>query len=221
MNKGKEYIKDEIRKEFQLERMVLFSDAVFAIVITLMAIEIRMPDLPKPFTSEMISTALIKLIPVAIAYAVSFIFIGQTWYHHLQAFSLLKDFDKGLVVRNLIMLFFIGFFPFSATLITKFNNGLFLPITIYFLVILSGKTAQLVLNHYILVKHPQLRINSDIHDEMLRFKRSRLAVVLLSITFLLISITNYTIKDPELKDICWFWFFPFAFVLRYMKRRIK
>jgi uncharacterized membrane protein len=36
--------REEIRKEFQVERMILFSDAVFAIVITLMAIEIRFPE---------------------------------------------------------------------------------------------------------------------------------------------------------------------------------
>lgn len=36
--------KDEIKKEFQVERMILFSDAVFAIVITLMAIEIKIPE---------------------------------------------------------------------------------------------------------------------------------------------------------------------------------
>ncbi|CAN5409115.1 hypothetical protein BH11BAC1_BH11BAC1_25180 [soil metagenome] len=40
----REYVKEEIRSEFQLERMILISDAVFAIVITLMAIEIHIPD---------------------------------------------------------------------------------------------------------------------------------------------------------------------------------
>lgn len=42
-NKEIETIKDEVKQEFQVERMILFSDAVFAIVITLMAIEIRLP----------------------------------------------------------------------------------------------------------------------------------------------------------------------------------
>lgn len=37
-------LEDDIKKEFQLERMILFSDAVFAIVITLMAMEIHIPD---------------------------------------------------------------------------------------------------------------------------------------------------------------------------------
>ena len=61
--KEKEYMKEEIRKEFQLERMVLFSDAVFAIVITLMAIEIRVPDLARNTSSDILTHELVKLIP--------------------------------------------------------------------------------------------------------------------------------------------------------------
>src|SRR6186713_1122876 len=99
-------IRDEIRKEFQLDRMVLFSDAVFAIVITLMAIEIRLPHLEGELTHEILVSQIMHLIPVILAYAGSFLFIGNSWYHHLQTFSLLKDYDRGLVMRNLLMLFF-------------------------------------------------------------------------------------------------------------------
>src|SRR5436190_3557838 len=111
MDKEKEYLKDEIRKEFQLERMILFSDAVFAIVMTLMAIEIRLPE-NGPLNVETLPNQLMHLLPVIIAYAATFFFIGSTWYEHLRVFSFLKDYDKGLVVRNLIMLFFIGLFSF-------------------------------------------------------------------------------------------------------------
>src|SRR5437868_1619571 len=83
------------------------------------------------------------------------------------------------------MLFFIGFFPFSVSLVARPNNGTYLAIFIYFTVILLAKSAQLALHHYILVKRPQLRINADIHDELIRFKKSRLAITLLCITFVL------------------------------------
>jgi len=94
---NREYLKEEIRREFQLERMVLFSDAVFAIVITLMAIEIHIPEAVRFHTNEELIHELLMLLPNIIAYTASFTYIGHTWYQHLQVFSLLKDYDRGLV----------------------------------------------------------------------------------------------------------------------------
>jgi len=217
----KEYVKDEIRKEFQLERMILFSDAVFAIVITLMAIEIHVPDNIRFDSDEELRKTLLHLLPNMIAYTVSFIFIGFTWYQHLQLFSLLKDYNKGLVVRNLALLFFIGLFPFCASLIARPSHGTFIAVIIYFSIIVICRTTQLMLQHYILVKSPHLRIRSDIHDEMISFKKSRIVVVLLVIMFTGMSITSYFIDDPDQRAFAWFWFFPFPLIIRYVKKRMR
>ncbi len=206
----------EIRKEFQLDRMILFSDAVFAIVITIMAIEIRLPD----HSSDTLPKQISHLVPVIFAYTASFIFIGQIWYQHLQVFGLLKNYDKGLVVRNLAMLFWMGFFPFSVTLIAS-NSNKFLSFVVYFLVIFLCKGAQLMLQHYILIKRPQLRVNDGIHDELIRYKKSRAAVVLLAVVFVLAISTVLLVKDEGLKYLAWWWFLPFPFVLKHFQKKIK
>src|SRR5689334_14037167 len=113
MNKEDKEIKEEIRKEFQLDRMILFSDAVFAIVITLMTIEIRLPHIEGEISNDVIWNQMLHLIPNIVTYAGSFLFIGATWYKHLQIFGMLRDYDVKLVIRNLVMLFFISFFPFA------------------------------------------------------------------------------------------------------------
>ncbi|MCX6276285.1 MAG: TMEM175 family protein [Bacteroidetes bacterium] len=218
---AKESMKDEIRREFQLERMVLFSDAVFAIVITLMAIEIHLPDNVRFTSNDDLKDALIHILPNIIAYSASFLYIGFTWYQHLQVFSLLKDYDKGLVFRNLLMLFFIGFFPFCASLVARPNNGVYLSVLIYFAIILITKTAQLSLQHYILVKRPQLRINADIQVELRSYHKSRLAIILLVVMFFLTSGSMYLIQDPEMKGMAWIWFFFFPILLRFFQRRKK
>jgi len=219
MNKDEEITKDEIRKEFQLDRMVLFSDAVFAIVITLMAIEIRLPHFDGELTHEILVSQIMHLIPVILAYAGSFLFIGNSWYHHLQTFSLLKDYDRGLVVRNLIMLFFIGFFPFSASLVAD-AKGLYLPIAIYFAVVLACSLCQMRLQYYILVKHPELRIQTDISDQLLRFKTSRIVTILLATIFVLATTTYYLVEDPRFRFVAWWWFIPFPLVLKYFKKKL-
>jgi uncharacterized membrane protein len=221
MDTEKQYSREEIRKEFQLERMVLFSDAVFAIVITLMAIEIRVPEIEKGSDSALVMHEMVKLIPYVIAYAISFLFIGHTWYQHLQLFSLLKDYDRGLVVRNLIMLFFIGFFPFSVALMVKIGNGLAITWIVYFSVIVFSKSAQLVLQHYILYKKLHLRINADVYEDKIKFRRSRLAIMLLVIVFILVITTNAFITNPEYKPMVWYWVLPLPVALRILRKRIK
>jgi len=220
MNKENEIVKEEIRKEFQLDRIVLFSDAVFAIVITLMAIEIHLPHITVPLTHEVLVDELLHLTPVILAYMGSFLYIGNAWYHHLQTFSLLKDYDRGLIFRNLFMLFFIGFFPFSASLVAD-SNGLYLPIAIYFFVVLACSLCQLRLQYYILIKRPELRVNTDVSDQILRFKTSRLVIILLTCIFLLATVTHYMVEDPRFRFVAWWWFIPFPFVLKYFKKRIK
>lgn len=211
----KEYIKNEIRKEFQLDRIVLFSDAVFAIVITLMAIEIRLPH----ESTLPLSGQILNLAPVMLAYAVSFAFIGHLWYQHLHFFGLLKDYDSGLVVRNLLMLFCIGFFPFSATLVANKQQTL-LPYLVYWVVVICCKGTQVLLQHYILVKRPHLCVQSGIHQEMKRFKKSRVAFVLFFVCSLLVFITMSLISDPDLKQWAWWWFTPMPFIIKYFKKRI-
>ena len=68
------------KKKFQLERMILFSDAVFAIVITLMAIEIRLPERKEGHEERSGLHLFAHLFPIILAYITSFIFIGAIWY---------------------------------------------------------------------------------------------------------------------------------------------
>jgi uncharacterized membrane protein len=219
MSKPDHRIDNELKKEFQLERMILFSDAVFAIVITLMAIEIRLPS-EGPLSSETLQRQLMGLIPVFIAYTATFVFIGLTWYEHLKIFSLLRSYDKGLVFRNLLMLFFIGIFPFSVTLISHPGKTISLPVGIYFSVILLCKSSQLNLQHYILFKRPALRNNSDTSEAILRYKRSILTVSLFVVFYILVSLSSYFIDDPAMKSNAWWWFLPFPFIIKFLRKRL-
>jgi uncharacterized membrane protein len=219
MKDEEQVVKDEMRREFALERMILFSDAVFAIVITLMALELRIPHNER-LTYEKLTVELVHLIPVFAAYMGGFFFIGATWFHHLRYFGLLKTYDRGLVVRNLMLLFFIGLFPFSASLVSTVSEGMMLPIAVYFAVVLLCTFSQLRLQHYILHK-PALRLHHNISEEMHRFKISRIVFLMLLLMFVLISTTFYLIPDPHIKSIAWWWFFIFPFIMKIAKKRIK
>ena len=85
------------------ERIVFFSDAVFAIVITLLVLEIKVPHLEK-FSEQAVNASLIHLIPKFIGFLASFLIIGVMWFEHHRIFRYIKDFDAGLIWRNLFEL---------------------------------------------------------------------------------------------------------------------
>jgi uncharacterized membrane protein len=171
-----EISKDEIKKEFQVERMILFSDAVFAIVITLMAIEIKIPETNERLAGDLLQRELIHLLPVIGAYVVSFFFIGSIWYQHLKIFSVVKDYDKGLVVRNLLLLFFVGLFPFTASLLTR-TKGASIAFFIYLGIILCCMISQFLLQHYIIIKRPALRVNTNLEAHLQELKRKKILLI--------------------------------------------
>jgi uncharacterized membrane protein len=101
---------NELRREFQLERLILFSDAVFAIAITLLVIEIKIPD--KEYLKEhgglsdkTLLHALDELVPKFIGYLISFCLIGLYWSIHHRMFGFVTNYD-----RKLLFLTFFSFF---------------------------------------------------------------------------------------------------------------
>lgn len=115
MNKSEE---QEIKKEFQLERVILFSDAVFAIIITIMVLDIRLPEDIRHADAAHVKKAFLELIPKALAYGLSFFLVSKFWLGHLKIFSHLKDYDAKLLTYNLLYLFSVSLFPFAVTLIS-------------------------------------------------------------------------------------------------------
>ncbi len=214
-------VEEEVKKEFQLERLVLFSDAVFAIVITLMAIDIKIPDtVGIKLTSEELSQHLLHLLPVFIAYAFSFSFIGSAWYKHLQIFGFLKTYDGGLIFCNLLLLFSIGLFPFGASLVVHFVKS-YLNFIIYIVILALCLISLLNLRYYVFIKHPELRNSRPIDAELFDYKIQRNEIISLGICFVLIIITNQLITDPKNKNLALLWFLPMAVVILSINKKYK
>lgn len=219
---NQEITKEEIKKEFQLERMILFSDAVFAIVITLMAIEIHLPELKEHehYTTATFLTALKHLFPVIFAYGLSFFFIGLMWYKHLQMFSLLKDYNKGLIIRNLIFLFFVGLFPFGASLVVL-KQEILLPPLIYFLIIVFCMAAQLALHDYILNRSKDIIINIDTTHQKEELKKRIYTLISMLVIALVAYITYLIIPNEEDKVYASFWAIAFGIASKIINKKIS
>ncbi|MBK7967371.1 MAG: DUF1211 domain-containing protein [Bacteroidetes bacterium] len=191
MAQPEENLKKELHKEFQIERMILFSDAVFAIVITLMAIEIHIPESTPIKSAEDLYHALQHLLPTIFAYMVSFTFIGAIWYQHLKIYGLLKAFDGRMVFLNLLLLFFVGLFPFSVTLISHNSAVSMLPFYFYMSIIFCCLGALTMIENYILVKKPQFRNDTDITGILKKYEERKLAMIILCVVIAAIILFNF------------------------------
>jgi len=104
----------ELKKEFQIERMILFTDAVFAIAITLLIIEIKAPEIHEGMAFKKMVEQLLNLIPKFIGFIISFFVIAIYWRSHHRMFSFIKDYDDKLIWLNFFFLFSIILMPFSS-----------------------------------------------------------------------------------------------------------
>jgi uncharacterized membrane protein len=122
--------------DLALDRLVFFSDAVFAIAITLLVLEIDIPDLPHVVSVRVSWQALANLAPSFFAFALSFLVIGRFWMGHHERFRPLRHFDARLLWPNMLYLMTIAYMPFATAFLGR-NLGHFVPELVYNLSMLA------------------------------------------------------------------------------------
>jgi uncharacterized membrane protein len=94
-------------------RIEAFSDGVFAIAITLLILEIRIPAV----SDGNLSTQLARQWPSYLSFTISFAFIGIMWINHHQLFTRIRHSDHALLILNLLLLFGVCVVPFPTAVL--------------------------------------------------------------------------------------------------------
>jgi uncharacterized membrane protein len=102
-----------------VDRIAFFSDAVFAIAITLLVVQLSVPQGPPAALGE----ALRDLGPKFFAFVLSFLVIGQYWMAHHRIFRHVRGYDLGLLWLNLLYLLGIAFLPFPTALLGNYFHS--------------------------------------------------------------------------------------------------
>jgi uncharacterized membrane protein len=100
-------------------RLEAFSDGVFAIAITLLVLEIRLPPETDVERVGGLGAALLALWPSYAGYAISFATVGIMWANHHDVIRLMARVDHGLIVWNLLLLMAISFTPFPTAVMAE------------------------------------------------------------------------------------------------------
>jgi TMEM175 potassium channel family protein len=126
-------------------RLEAFSDGVLAIIITIMVLELKVPEGHE--FSDLVRTTGVGLL----TYLLSFVYVGIYWNNHHNMFHLVRRVSGGVLWANLALLFCLSLFPFTTAWLddSRFKQT---PVVIYGLNLLSAATAYFVLQQVIIRK---------------------------------------------------------------------
>jgi uncharacterized membrane protein len=176
-------------EELGLERIVFFSDAVMAIAITLLAIDLRVPEIAASVAAAELPRSLSELGPRFMSFIISFFVIGIYWMSHHRYFRFIQRYDGGLIALNLLFLLFIVLMPFAASL---FGQYYYLPLGMSVYAAAVAATGLSIAALWWYVSHHHRLIDEHLDEQFIRARSIALAVPLLflvSIPFTFVSRT--------------------------------
>ena len=112
----------EVGDRITRDRIVTFTDGVLAIVVTLLVLEIAVPQLSPSEVETELPKRLLELLPDILSYATSFIILGFFWIAHDDLFHYIKRANRTLSWITIFYLMFIAFIPFSTALIGEYRD---------------------------------------------------------------------------------------------------
>lgn len=151
------------RRSASPDRLLAFTDGVFAIIITILVLELRVPDLG---SGQTLSEALGEVRPTFIAFVVSFLLVGMFWVWHRGAFAQVRFVDLNSIWLNLLFLLPVSMIPFAASTLGEYELDAN-AIRLYGSVLVAATLLRIVLDIY-LRRHPGLLWqNPDTHGQNL------------------------------------------------------
>jgi uncharacterized membrane protein len=144
------------------DRVLAFSDAVFAIAITLLTLQLQ---LPPGLQGSAFTTELRHLLPSLGAYALSYIILGQLWLTHHRIFSVIARVDRPLLTANLAFLGLIALLPFPVHLLADYHDRP-LAVAVYALTFILAMVLQGWLWRYVTTPERRHLLKEPVPDEV-------------------------------------------------------
>jgi uncharacterized membrane protein len=105
-----------------MDRVVAFSDGIFAFAITLLVVSLDVPDIPARLAGSELVPALVAQAPRFASYAFSFWMVAIYWMAHHRMFQYIERYDGTLLGLNFLMLFAVGFLPYPVELLGRYGD---------------------------------------------------------------------------------------------------
>lgn len=188
-----------------LHRLVFFSDAVFAIVLTLLVLELRPPQM---HSADGLIAALGGMTPHFIAFFASFGVISIFWVGHMAMFRPMKIFDWPVTCLNLLFLFTIALMPFASAILGEFGTR-GEAWRIYSVVLIAAAVAQCLLVLALYRGKGRLVGGATPREVAYRLSRAASPGIVFGVGLWL-----SLIGEPRLSSMCWLLFPPVLILAR-------
>ena len=186
-----------------LERIVFFSDAVMAIAITLLVLDIRLPSLHAGTT---LTSALFRLWPSYFSFAYSFLVVGSFWWGHHRTFRHVQRYDDALIWLNILFLLCIAFIPFASSVLGEHIGNPSAAVFYALVTIMTGLAETLL---WLYASRGHRLVAADLSARSIQFSTLRVlsppVVFLLSLPLVLLS--------PYVAMVAWIAVYPLLVAL--------
>lgn len=114
--------------ELGKNRIEALSDGIFAIAMTLLVLELKLPALPQSASNVEVWPALMKLWPVLVSYAASFASLGVYWIAHHNIYHAIRRSNRVLLCLNILFFMLVSFVPFATSVVNAFPQTQVAPV---------------------------------------------------------------------------------------------
>jgi uncharacterized membrane protein len=198
---------DDRNAHRQFERLVFFSDAVFAIAITLLVLDLRIP------AGALDAQAWREIFPKVLGFFISFFVIGIYWMAHHELFGTLEKEDGPLKVANLAFLASIVFLPFPTSVIAGRVNS---TASVVFYALSVATVGLLLVMLTLVARRPALMRSDETRGRTLRFVTRSLAS---PSVFVISSVV--AIWRPNLATLLWLAVWPAVRIAAVLGRAVQ
>ncbi len=182
--------------ELTTERLVFFSDAVMAIIITIAVLELKIPEGASMYS-------LLPLLPLAIAYLISFQTIGTYWNNHHHLLRATKHVSASIMWANLHLLFWISLIPFATGWVGA-NHNAPTPTAFYAGILLCAALAYLGLQEAVIF-HSERRV--QLRKELFKQKKGLVSLICYALAIPL-AFVSPIFSDILIVAVSLMWFIP-------------
>ena len=193
-----------------LARILALSDGIFAFAITLLILNVAVPE----GTSKAdLAETLVSLWPKYLAFLISFFVIGLYWFSHVRQFRSIIRYDTRLLWLNLVFMLFIVTIPFSTSVMSNYNHPL--SVTIYAASMACAGFMSCAI--WIYASHKRRLVIEDLSQAAVR---RGIIVTLISPVVFTLSI-GLAFINVELAEYSWISIFVLRMLTRYLFRLPK